>query len=257
AWCAEFQTFVVLAIGLTIGMAGLGAIDDLLKCRRRCGLTRRQKLFGQICIATPIAVVFESTLADGSPWSAAWIVFVIVGSSNAVNLTDGLDGLAAGCCLWATAALGGIALLAHAADDVLVLAAALDGSLLAFFLFNRHPARIFMGDTGSLAIGALLGYLAIGLEREWVWLLVGGVFVAEAVSVIAQIAAFRFTGRRVLRCAPLHHHFQFLGWPETRVVRMLWAWAALCAVLGLLITASIIERPLAWQRLALARSTCR
>ncbi|MEX0585561.1 MAG: phospho-N-acetylmuramoyl-pentapeptide-transferase, partial [Pirellulales bacterium] len=173
-------------------------------------------------------------------------VLVIVGSSNAVNLTDGLDGLAGGCVIVAAAALG---IVAHASGhaglaeylnltrmpgshEMLVLVGGLIGALLGFLWFNCHPAQVFMGDTGSLPLGGLLGLLAVVTRQELLLLLVGGVFVAETLSVIVQVGCFRLTGQRVFRCAPLHHHFQFLGWPESKIVVRFWIAAALCAVVG-------------------------
>jgi phospho-N-acetylmuramoyl-pentapeptide-transferase len=173
---------------------------------------------------------------------------VVVGCANGANLTDGLDGLAAGCGAIATSALiplGVVAAsvsasssagMAHVpgADELTVLLGAFLGSLLAFLRFNRHPARIFMGDTGSLAMGSLLGTVALLLRQPFTLAIVGGVFVAETLSVVAQVYYYKWTrGRRLFRMAPLHHHFELGGWPERRVVTFLWAIALLCSALGL------------------------
>ncbi len=172
---------------------------------------------------------------------------VIVGSSNAVNLADGLDGLAGGCLLSATGAVAiGVYASGHAewaaylqiphipgAGEMAVTAAAMVGALLGFLWFNCHPASVFMGDTGSLPLGGLLGLLAVIARQELLLVAIGGVFVVEAVSVIVQIAWFRCTQRRIFLCAPLHHHFQLKGWPEDKIVVRFWIAGVLCAILGL------------------------
>jgi phospho-N-acetylmuramoyl-pentapeptide-transferase len=162
---------------------------------------------------------------------------LIVASSNAVNLTDGLDGLAAGCLV---SALSAFAILAYAAGDaipgaseVMVIAAATIGGLLGFLRFNRHPARVFMGDTGSLPLGGLLAFVAIVLRQELLLAVIGGVFVMEAASVMLQVGVYKCRQYRVFRCAPLHHHFQFKGWPEPQIVARFWLVSALLAVVGL------------------------
>ena len=174
---------------------------------------------------------------------------VMVASSNAVNLADGLDGLAGGCLIFATAAMALVAYGSGHAEwaaylglaripgsgEMTVLAAAMIGALLGFLWFNCHPAQVFMGDTGSLPLGGLLGLLAVVARQELLLVVVAGVFVVEAASVIVQVGWYRWRRRRVLLCAPLHHHFQFLGWPETRIVTRFWIASALCAGLGLAI----------------------
>jgi phospho-N-acetylmuramoyl-pentapeptide-transferase len=164
-----------------------------------------------------------------------------------VNLTDGLDGLAGGCLFFAA---GGMAAGAYCVSDMhwatsmnlpylpdctemLVLAGAMTGAVLGFLWFNCHPARVFMGDTGSLPLGGLLGLVAVATRQELLLVVVGGVFVAEAVSVILQVGYYKWRRRRIFLCAPLHHHFQFLGWAEGRIVVRFWMAAALCAFLGL------------------------
>jgi phospho-N-acetylmuramoyl-pentapeptide-transferase len=236
------------------------------------GLTPRQKLAGQISVAAGVAgvLVLRSALStDGGGLDLAgltalhvpvvgWAVplgvvgfvglvaVVMTGASNAVNLTDGLDGLAGGCALAATgaytvvAAVAGDATLSArlglphvpGAGELCVPLAALGGSLTAFLVYNRHPARVFMGDAGSLPLGGALGLAAVLVKQELLLVLIGGVFVAETLSVFAQVASFKLTGKRVLRCAPLHHHYEFLGWPERRVVGRFHAAALALAVLG-------------------------
>ena len=257
--------YVQAALVTTAGLAAVGAADDLVKLRTsRNGLSRRAKLLCQTAAALPAAwmVYLEHAgtadgLGLGFPGAgqtgflgAAFMplaLLVIVGTSNAVNLTDGLDGLAAGCLIFAVAAMGLAAYAAGhaewaaylgipripAAGEVAVLAACAVGGLLGFLWFNCHPAEVFMGDTGALPLGGLLGLLAVVARQEILLVVVGGVFVAEAASVALQISCHRLRGRRIFLCAPLHHHFQFRGWPETRIVARFWIAAALCAVLGM------------------------
>jgi phospho-N-acetylmuramoyl-pentapeptide-transferase len=172
---------------------------------------------------------------------------VIVASSNAVNLSDGLDGLAGGCLICATGAMAAVVYASgHAgwaaylgiphvagAGEMTVIAAAMVGGLLGFLWFNCHPASVFMGDVGSLPLGGLLGLLALAARQELLLVAIGGVFVVEAVSVIAQVVSFRLRKRRVLLCAPLHHHFQLKGWSEDKIVVRFWIAAMLCALVGL------------------------
>jgi phospho-N-acetylmuramoyl-pentapeptide-transferase len=257
------NSYVPIVLACMAALAVLGAVDDLVKLKTTArGITPRVKLIAQSAIALVAAVLIYRqggvggfdvhvpgtgySLALGL-WFIPWAVFVIVGSSNAVNLTDGLDGLAGGCLLCATGAMAIVCYASgHAgwaeylniphvtrAGETAVIAAATLGALLAFLWFNCHPASVFMGDTGSLPLGGLLGLLAVIARQEILFVAIGGVFVAEALSVIAQVAWFRTTGRRVFRCAPLHHHFQLLGWPEDKIVVRFWIAGTLCAVLGL------------------------
>ncbi|HEX4130704.1 MAG TPA: phospho-N-acetylmuramoyl-pentapeptide-transferase [Pirellulales bacterium] len=239
---------VLLALVATAGMAAVGAVDDLRKrVKHGSGLSRQQKLAGQCVVAAMVAAGLAHLRDDGAAaWSMIpWATLVMVASANAVNLTDGLDGLAAGCSLWSAGALALMVVATAAAanrGELLVLLGALVGVLAGFLWFNRHPARVFMGDTGSLALGGLLGYLAIVADVQFLWPLVAGVFVVETLSVIAQVAWFRATQRRLLRCAPLHHHFQFLGWSEPSIVAAFRNAAACCAIVG--VAASYILWPL-------------
>lgn len=177
-----------------------------------------------------------------------WIAIVITGSSNAVNLTDGLDGLAAGCLLMVAFCLGLIAFVSNNSDlaaylnilyiegsgEIAVYLSAFSGACLGFLWYNSHPAQVFMGDTGSLTLGGIIGVSAILLRREFLLALVGGIFVAEALSVIIQVASYKLRNKkRVFLCAPLHHHFEYKGWPETKVVTRFWIIAFLLAVVGL------------------------
>jgi phospho-N-acetylmuramoyl-pentapeptide-transferase len=241
----------LLGLVVMVGLAFLGAIDDLVKLRTSAaGLGWRAKLLGQVCVAAIPAICFYTrwcgpaeyrlplmgTVSAGVGWTIIpWTILVIVASSNAVNLADGLDGLAAGCLLLATLAIGAISYgsSAHVAPELLVVAGAMIGALLAFLPVNRHPAQVFMGNVGALSLGGLLGLLALGTGTELLLPLVGGVFVAEAASVILQLTVYRWTKRRILRCAPLHHHFEFLGWPERTIVRRFWLASAACAAAGI------------------------
>jgi phospho-N-acetylmuramoyl-pentapeptide-transferase len=251
ALCCDLrQTTVLLCVAVTASFVALGACDDLIKARRRRrGLSASAKLAGQLLISTVVIVAGLECGAISGP--CVWLVYVplaslfVTGMSNAVNITDGLDGLAAGCGVLAAAALAmGAWLIPTVAADALehrqlaMLACALAGSLAAFLRFNRSPARVFMGDTGALPLGGLLAMLSILLHCKLLLLLVGGVFVAELASVVLQVGWFRHTGRRLFRCAPLHHHFEFLGWPEPIIVKRFWVAAASFALAGLLLIAS-------------------
>lgn len=182
-------------------------------------------------------------------FAALLIMFVIIGSSNAVNLTDGLDGLAAGCLIMVASCLALIAFLSNNIDfasylnilyiegsgEIAIYLSAFVGACIGFLWYNGHPAQVFMGDTGSLALGGIIGVSAVLLKREFLLGLVGGIFVLEALSVIIQVASFRLRNKkRVFLCAPLHHHFEFKGWPETKVVLRFWIIGLLLAIIGLI-----------------------
>lgn len=257
--CADLrQANIQVALGLGLGLALLGAADDLLKLSgSRRGLSARQKLAGQMLLAlcaagwlrttTGVLPAFDGWHFAGFDLALVATVCWIAGASNGVNVTDGLDGLATGCLLWATAAVGLLIYhdLASASPwpfpaepekvNCLVLAGTLFGSLLGFLKFNRRPARVFLGDTGSLPLGGLLGLLTLASGNQLACLVVGAVFVIELASVALQVAWFKSSGKRLFRCAPLHHHFQFKGWSEGQVVRRFCAVAALCAALGVVL----------------------
>lgn len=232
--------------GLLVGFSAIGFADDFLKVVRRqsLGLKARQKLAVQVVLAGAFSWLAASTFGAARPWSlpgggtwspGVWYfplaVLAILGSGNAVNLTDGLDGLAGGTsavallffALWAVNA---------SASGAAVLAIALAAAVVGFLRYNLHPARVFMGDTGSLALGAALAGLAIVTRSVLLLPLVGGVFVLEALSVIVQVIGFRVWGRRVLRMSPLHHHFELSGWPEERIVISFWATALILALVA-------------------------
>ncbi len=249
--------FVMMAI---VGGGAVGFIDDWISVlnERNLGLTKRAKLLGMLTVATGFAVLmvtqtsvhttlsftrFDSTGLDlGEALWTVWAVGLILAASNAVNLTDGLDGLAAGSSILSFAAFCVIAYwqfrhlgtyeVAHALD-VAVVAAAMIGGCVGFLWWNAPPARIFMGDTGSLAIGTGLAALSLATNTHLLLPIVGALFVVETVSVIAQVFSFRTFGRRVLRMAPVHHHFELGGWPETTVIIRFWLMHGICVGCGL------------------------
>jgi phospho-N-acetylmuramoyl-pentapeptide-transferase len=245
--------FVVIASGL------LGIVDDYLAIRnaRNLGLNKRGKLIGQFAIAGGFAFValrwvhtstnlsFTRALPGWNLTVFGWFalaVFVVIATSNAVNLTDGLDGLAAGS---ATFCFGVLAIIGywqfrhfriyqlHSSLDLGLVAVGLVGGCLGFLWWNAAPAKIIMGDTGSLAIGTGLGALCLLMNLDLLLIIIGGLFVAETASVILQVLSFRLFGRRVFRMAPFHHHFELRGWPETTVIIRFWILAGLLAMLGL------------------------
>jgi phospho-N-acetylmuramoyl-pentapeptide-transferase len=220
------------ALLIVVGFSLLGAVDDLVKLRtHRRGISAWAKLCCQCVIATTVAVSCGIAEVSMAWWNIPLVVLVLVSAANAVNLTDGLDGLAAGCCLLAAAAAS--ILLAN--TELTITAAAAAGSLTAFLWFNRHPARVFMGDTGSQALGALLGFFALSAPQGWLLVIIGGVFAAELMSVVLQMASYRIRGKRLFLCAPLHHHYQFLGWSEPKIVKRFWLVSVACAVSGIAI----------------------
>jgi phospho-N-acetylmuramoyl-pentapeptide-transferase len=254
-----------LLLMATIGGAGaVGLLDDWIKVKseRNLGLSKRAKMIGLLAVAVTFAVLavnytpvhttlswtrFDSFNIDLGPigWSV-FAVFLILGSANAVNLTDGLDGLAAGSSIFAFSCFTVIAFwgfrhsvptanfyhLVHA-QDLAICAAAMLGACVGFLWWNANPARIFMGDTGSLGIGTGLAGLALMTSTQLLLVIIGGLFIIETLSVVVQVASFRVFGRRVFRMAPIHHHFELGGWPETTVFVRFWILAGLCAGLAL------------------------
>jgi phospho-N-acetylmuramoyl-pentapeptide-transferase len=232
---------------LAFGSGGIGLADDLIKQRkqRSLGLSAKTKLLLQVplvAIAVFIALRFggvDSRLTvpfvrEGLEigWLYYLFAFLLIsGFSNAVNLTDGLDGLAAGTVAVAMFAYAGIAFL-RGETDLAILSACLTGASVGFLWYNSHPAAVFMGDTGSLALGAGLAGMAIATNMEILLLLVGGLFVAEALSVIIQVVSFRFFHRRVFLMTPIHHHFELKNWSETKIIVRFWIVAAIFAAAG-------------------------
>ncbi|ASS91652.1 phospho-N-acetylmuramoyl-pentapeptide-transferase [Aeribacillus pallidus] len=241
------ETFLLLFV--TIGYGLLGFLDDMIKVvlKRNLGLTSKQKLIGQIIVAVIFYFVlnqFEFSTEVRLPgtelsFDLGWlypvlILFMLVGGSNAVNLTDGLDGLLSGC---AAIAFGAFAVLAwnNSQYDIAIFSVAVVGSVLGFLVFNAHPAKVFMGDTGSLALGGAIVAVAILTKLEILLIVIGGVFVIETLSVIIQVISFKMTGKRVFKMSPLHHHYELNGWSEWKVVVTFWAMGLLFAILGIII----------------------
>lgn len=237
------------ALATMVGFGLIGLVDDALKvvARRSLGLKARQKLAGQALFAAFLAL-FALTHVDLGPWVRVpfsaetlflppWLYVLltmgaVMGSANAVNLTDGLDGLAAGASAIAAAGLAVMAVMVGHAEAA-VLASAVAGACLGFSWYNAHPAQVFMGDTGSLALGAALAACAVSLQAHLFLLLVGGLFVVETLSVVLQVLYFRLTGgRRIFRMSPLHHHFELSGWAEPQVVIRFWLIGLLFAAAG-------------------------
>lgn len=231
-----------------LGYGALGFWDDYRKVvlKQPLGLRAREKLLGQGLIAMVVAWVALERLGlstwlrlpfglgeiEAGIWYVPLLILLMLGAANGVNLTDGLDGLAAGT---SVIVFSTYALIAYAAGTVelAIFSAAVAGACAGFLRMNYHPARVFMGDTGSLALGGGLGVLAVLTKTELVLLLVGGLFVIETLSVVIQVVSFQTTGRRVLRMSPLHHHFELAGWTELQVVHRFWMAAAGLAALGL------------------------
>jgi phospho-N-acetylmuramoyl-pentapeptide-transferase len=251
-WADLTNIYVWIAVGSTAAFGAIGFTDDYLKITRRShhGLLPRYKMGGQVAVALIVGLVlmvlannnlystrlifpfFKGLIPDLGWFYVPFAVLVLVGVSNAVNLTDGLDGLAISTFAIVAAAFTALAyvtghrILAEylllvrfaPAGELTIFCGALVGASLGFLWYNSFPADIFMGDVGSLALGGALGTVAILIKQELLLVIVGGVFVAEALSVIIQVASFRLTGQRVFRMAPLHHHFELVGWSEPKVI---------------------------------------
>jgi phospho-N-acetylmuramoyl-pentapeptide-transferase len=250
----------LIVMGTIAGAAAVGAIDDWIKVsrERNLGLSSRAKMLGLLVVAVGFAVAtlvltdvhttisftrFDSPGIDiSNPVWALWAVLLIAGTTNAVNLTDGLDGLAAGSSIFAFMSFVVVSFwvfrhpevydVEHALD-LAVVAASMLGGVTGFLWWNANPARIFMGDTGSLAIGAALAALALTTNTQLLLVVIGSLFVLETLSVILQVGRFRLTGKRVFRMAPVHHHFELGGWPETTVIIRFWIMAGLGTALAL------------------------
>lgn len=246
---APLSAAVLLALFITLGHFLLGFLDDYIKVvkKRNLGLKAKQKLLGQIVIAIVTMVVGTRILGiDTSIWIPVadvnvdigigyyfLVLFVLVGTSNAVNLTDGLDGLAAGT---VAIAAGAYALVCYWTGhaDLALFCVAMAAACLAFLRFNANPAKVFMGDTGSLALGGAIAAVGILTHTEVLLAVIGFVFVCEALSVIIQVISFKTTGKRVFRMSPIHHHFELGGWKETKVVFVFWMAGFVASLAGLL-----------------------
>ncbi len=268
--------FIQLLIFTTLFMGGVGFIDDYLKVVKKYpkGLIARYKLMGQVTIGIIVAVVitlssdYSNVLIGSSHADVHWqtsvpffknllinfgwfyfpaVVLVITATSNAVNLTDGLDGLAIGLVGIAAIAWAGMSYVSghikfseylnvmyfSGAGEITIFCGALVGASLGFLWFNSHPASVFMGDTGALSLGGVIGTIGVLLKKELLIPIVGGVFVAEMVSVVLQVGSYRLRGKRIFRMAPIHHHFELLGWPEQKVVVRFWIIGIILAMLSL------------------------
>jgi phospho-N-acetylmuramoyl-pentapeptide-transferase len=281
-WADLRNVYAILAIGSTIAFGAIGFADDYNKVirKRSLGLTGRRKLMWQVLTCLAIGGVLLRLQADGAYstqlivpffkklhpdliirslwikphfWPIAilpflfFLVLVIVGASNAVNLTDGLDGLAIGCVLVAAGALTVLTYVSSharfaeyleiqripASGELTIFCGSLMGASLGFLWYNAHPAELFMGDVGSLALGGAIGTVAVITKQEILLLSIGGVFVIEAISVILQVASFKLTGKRIFRMAPLHHHFELLGWSESKIIVRFWIAALVFALFSL------------------------
>lgn len=233
AIAAPLTAEVLLALFIMLGHFVLGFLDDYIKVvkKRNLGLRAKQKLLGQIFIAIVTMAIGTRVLGiDTTVWvpvldtsiDIGWgyyalVLFVLVGTSNAVNLTDGLDGLASGTVAIAAAAYAVVAVLTGH-ENLAYFCVAIVGACLGFLRFNMHPAKVFMGDTGSLALGGALAAVGILTHTEVLLAIIGFVFVCEALSVIIQVISFQTTGKRIFRMSPIHHHFELGGWKETKVV---------------------------------------
>ena len=265
-WADLDNRYVWIVIVTTAAFGAIGWVDDYRKVVRKDtrGLPARWKYFWQSVAALACAVLLFTTAETPEEitlyvpffkdvaWSMGWLFvpfsyFVIVGSSNAVNLTDGLDGLAIMPTVMVATGLGVIAYLAGHVEfadylniaylsgtgELVVFCGAIAGAGLGFLWFNTYPAMIFMGDVGALALGAALGVVAVITRHEIVLFIMGGIFVLETLSVIIQVSSFKLTGRRVFRMAPIHHHFELKGWPEPRVIVRFWIITVMLVLFGL------------------------
>jgi phospho-N-acetylmuramoyl-pentapeptide-transferase len=281
-WSDLENVFVWLVLVVTLAFAGIGFWDDYQKVRRRknLGLTGRTKFLLQILVSFLFGVALIFLSAQGlysttltfpffkkfrpaflissfldSPWTyplafipfLLFLVLVLVGSSNAVNLTDGLDGLAIGCVIISASALtvltyvSGHAVLSEYLDvehlpraaELTIFCGAMVGSSLGFLWYNAYPAEIFMGDVGSLALGGAIATVAVIIKQELLLPFIGGIFVVEALSVILQVASFKLRGKRIFKMSPLHHHFELLGWKESKIIARFWIAALVFALFAL------------------------
>lgn len=281
-WADLSNPFILLSLFALIGFAIIGFIDDYAKVSKQqnLGLTAKKKIYLQVVVSLVVGIsllvlvthyaystqlvipflkrlhpdlVFHSLVNSKHFWPLAFLPFlvfvcvVIVGSSNAVNLTDGLDGLAIGCTVIAASALTVLTYVSSNSrwatyldiqyiprvGELTVFCGALVGASLGFLWYNAHPAEIFMGDVGSLSLGGTLGTVAVVIKQEILLFFVGGIFVVEALSVILQVGSFKLRGKRIFKMAPIHHHFELLGWSESKVIVRFWIAALVFALFAL------------------------
>jgi len=240
------ETMIILLV-VTIGNGLIGFLDDFIKVvlKRPLGLKAREKILGQVIIAALLAwytvfVLEQGTsvilplfgdLLDLGLLYFPFVILVVVATTNTVNLTDGLDGLAAGITFFVAVGLILLTGLLNVTEAA-IFSGALAGACLSFLKYNSYPAKIFMGDTGSLALGGAVAAIAVVSKLELFLPLIGGIFVFEGLSVIIQVISFKLTGKRVFRMSPLHHHFELGGWPERKVVRFFWFGSVVMVLLG-------------------------
>ena len=263
-WADIFNKYVILTLLSTIWLGIIGFMDDYIKLvnKKSKGLAGEAKLAGQLVLALIVGLILywdpnvnhsldlpflKNTIFNMGIFYIPFVMLVLVGTSNAVNLTDGLDGLAIGCVIMIAVAYAGFSYVSgHAkfssyldiayiknAGELTVFCAALLGAGLGFLWFNSYPASVFMGDTGSLALGGALGIVSVLIKKELLLVIVGGIFVVEAVSVILQVGSFKMRKKRIFLMAPIHHHFQMKGWAEPKVIVRFWIVAAILALLSL------------------------
>lgn len=266
-WCNLANHYVQIALIATVWTGTIGFIDDYLRVvkRRPKGLVGRYKLIGQMTLGLGLGMfLYFNPLAPDAgtltsipfakglfinfgPLFILLVALVVTGTSNAVNLSDGIDGLAIGLSAFSFLAFAGLSYLSghrgfsdylnimylEGSGELAVYCMAVVGACLGFLWYNAHPAQVFMGDTGSLSLGGTLGVVAVLLKRELLLVVIGGLFVAEALSVMIQVASFKLTRRRVFKMAPLHHHFELSGWHENKVVVRFWIVGALLVLLSL------------------------
>jgi phospho-N-acetylmuramoyl-pentapeptide-transferase len=266
-WANLTNTYIIISLVATCWLGAMGFVDDYLRVvkHKPAGLVGKYKVAGQALLGLVIGTVlvafpenpelatkttvpfFKNVFPDLGIFYIPLVILVITGASNAVNLADGLDGLAVGMFIFAGVAFVGITYMTgHAkfssylnilylrqAGELTIFCGSLVGASLGFLWFNAHPAEVFMGDTGSLALGGALGTIAILIKKEILLAIVCGIFVIEALSVIIQVVSFRLTGKKVFKMAPLHHHFELMNWPESKLVVRFWILSALLALVTL------------------------
>ncbi|MGB2630199.1 MAG: phospho-N-acetylmuramoyl-pentapeptide-transferase [Candidatus Omnitrophota bacterium] len=263
-WCRLDNDFVFLALGGMVWIGIIGFVDDCIKLKKKSseGIRAITKLFGQVTLALIVGIFvirhkgigtelyipfLKNAVANLGIFYILFVLVVIVGTSNAVNLTDGLDGLATGCVVFVALTYALMSYVTgHAAiskylnvfylsgaGELTCFCSALVGATLGFLWFNGPPANIFMGDTGALSLGGAIGIVSVLIKKEILLLIVGGVFVVEALSVILQVISFKLTGKRLFRMTPIHHHFQIKGLPESKITVRFWIIAAILALLSM------------------------
>ncbi len=264
-WADLSNSYIILTLLTCTYLAALGGVDDYYKLTQKKGfrgLRPKSKLLWQILLGCIIGIYVYFNPTASSRLDVPFLknvainlgifyipftALVVIGASNAVNLTDGLDGLAIGCILIVSIALGILCYVSghvkfseylfipfiSGAGELAIFCAAMMGASLGFLWFNSHPATVFMGDTGSLALGGTIGIIAVFIKKELLLLLLGGVFVAEALSVILQVASFKLTKKRIFKMSPLHHHFQMCGWNESKIIIRFWIIGIILALLTL------------------------